>query len=264
MDFIKKHYEKIVLSAVLLGLVGALVFLPFLIDADRERMVQMRTVFTRNPRPLPDLDFSRQENVMERLKSSYDLDLSTTNKLFNPVEWQKDASGNLIKIVTGHEVGADAAVVTKITPLYFVVTLDSVQTNELGAIYIIGVERQAAAIPQLRHKRQHYVTSGEKNDDFTLITDGVKGDPDNPDELLLKLADTGEPVSVSKEKPFQRVDGYAADLRYDPEKKFFQGRRVGATLSFGGDDYLIVAIDQNGVILSAQSNQKKTTLRYAP
>jgi hypothetical protein len=31
MDFVKKHYEKILLSVVLLGLVGALVFLPFLI-----------------------------------------------------------------------------------------------------------------------------------------------------------------------------------------------------------------------------------------
>ena len=31
MDFVKKHYEKILLTVVLLGLVGALVFLPFMI-----------------------------------------------------------------------------------------------------------------------------------------------------------------------------------------------------------------------------------------
>ena len=43
MDFIKKHYEKILLSAVLLGLVGALVFLPFLIFNDRQRLEDIET-----------------------------------------------------------------------------------------------------------------------------------------------------------------------------------------------------------------------------
>jgi len=263
MEFLRKHYEKILLSAVLLGLVGALVFLPVLISNDRQNLDDMKNgIIGRKPRPLPELNMSRQDNVMERLDSPYVLDFSTTNKLFNPVQWQRDVSGNLIKIATGREVGADAAVVTKITPLDLIVSLDGVQTNELGAIYIIGVERQAAAALPMRYKRQHYVQVGEKNDVFTL--NKVVGDPSNPDQLILKLADTGETAVVSKDKPFERVDGYSADVRYDPEKKFFQGRRVGSVLSFGGEDYLIVAIDQNEVILSAQSNQKKTTLRYAP
>ena len=34
MDFIKKHYEKILLSAVLLGLVVLAVLLPFMISQD--------------------------------------------------------------------------------------------------------------------------------------------------------------------------------------------------------------------------------------
>jgi hypothetical protein len=53
-------------------------------------------------------------------------------------------------------------------------------------------------------------------------------------------------------------------LKYDPEKKTWQGQRVGASLKFAGDDYIIVAIDQNSVVLSARSNQKKTTLIYNP
>ncbi len=35
MDFIKKHYDKIILSAVLLGVVGFLVFLPFVISSEQ-------------------------------------------------------------------------------------------------------------------------------------------------------------------------------------------------------------------------------------
>jgi len=268
MNFIKKHYEKILLSVVLLGLVGALGFLPVLIDADRERTNHQPATILPPPRPLEALNMTRQNDLLERLTNSYQLDFSTTNKLFNPVEWKKDYSGNLIKIMTGHEVDANAAVVTKITPLDLVVTLDSVQTNDmgaLGAIYIIGVERQAAPTLLLQRKQQHYATKGEPVPGAFTITN-VVGDPANPDQLILRLADTGEKAVLSKDSAytFRRVDGYEADLKYDPGKKIFPGQRVGSVLPMGGEDYKIVAISQNEVILSAQSNQKKYTLRYAP
>jgi hypothetical protein len=35
-------------------------------------------------------------------------------------------------------------------------------------------------------------------------------------------------------------------------------------ISFAGGDYIVVAIDKDEVVLLNQSNQKKTTLRYAP
>jgi len=115
----------------------------------------------------------------------------------------------------------------------------------------------------MRRKIQRFVSLDDKKKDvFTLLE--VRGAPENPSELVLKLADTGETVSVSREKPFRRVDAYAADLKYDLERKNFPGRRIGAPLSFGGEDYIVVAIDADEVILSAQSNQKHTTLRYAP
>jgi hypothetical protein len=263
MDFVKKHYEKIILSVVLMGVVGFLVFLPFVISSDQQRQKEMGdAVISPKVTPLPPLDLTQQTNALERLMSPANFDFSTTNKLFNPVVWKKAANGDLIKITSGNEIGAGAAVVTKITPLYLVITLDQVITNELGARYVVGIENQAAPFPAMRHKRQHYISMGEKNDAFSLA--GVKGAPENPDQLILKLADTGETAVIAPGKPFQRADAYAADLKYDPEKKNFLGRRVGAAISFGGEDYIVVAIDADEVILSAQSNQKKTTLRYAP
>jgi len=41
MDFIKKNYEKIILSLVLLGVVGALIALPFVIQKDKDDMSAM-------------------------------------------------------------------------------------------------------------------------------------------------------------------------------------------------------------------------------
>ena len=264
MDFVKKHYEKIILCAVLLGVIGFLVFLPFVISHDHDDLTAMAETVT-SPRAtlLPSLDLTRQTNALARLLSPANFDFSTTNRLFNPVEWKRAANGDLIKIKSGNEVGAGAAVITKIAPLYLVITLDQVMTNELGVRYVVGIEHQAAPYAAMRHKQQRFVSLDDsKKDAFTLIQ--VKGAPENPDQLVLKLADTGETAVIAPGKPFQRVDAYSADLKYDPENKKFLNRRVGAPLSFGGEDYIVVAIDADEVILSAQSNQKKTTLRYAP
>jgi hypothetical protein len=269
MDFVKKHYEKILLTVVLLGLVGALVFLPFLIAKDQDEQRQISSMVL-NPKvlPLPALDMSRQTNVTGRLQSPYVLDFSETHKLFNPLQWQKTPSGIMIPVKSG-TIGPSAVVVTKTTPLYLIVTLDSIDTNSLPtnaqtARYVISVERQAAATPGQRGKRQHYVSPGEKIEAFKILE--AKGSLEDPAqlELVLQLADASGRVSLTRGTPYRRVDGYTADLKYDPEGKKWAGQRVGAALRFAGDDYIIVAINQDAVILSARSNQKKTTRPYSP
>ncbi len=263
MNFVKKHYEKILLGVVLLGLVGAVVFLPFLILHDRTVLNDTRMGIISHPvKPLPTLDLAEESSAIARLQLPYQLEFETTNRLFNPVEWERAVDGTLIKIESGNEVGPRAVVVTSITPLYFTLTLDSVETNEFGVRYIIGVERQAAQVPWQRAKRQHYASIGEKNDAFTITA--VKGPPANPTELVLQLTDSGETATVSKNKPFRRADGYMAGLKYSPERKSWQDQRVGDNLKFAGDDYIIVAINPREVVILAKSNQKKTALIYKP
>jgi hypothetical protein len=259
MDFLKKHYEKILLGFVLLGLVGAMVFLPFLILHDRNTLDQTRKgIISRPVKPLPPLDLTEESNAIQRLQSPYKLDFESTNRLFNPVEWQRTVDGTLIKVETGN-IGPDAVKITRITPLYFILTLDGVETN-FGVRYIIGVERQAAAISWQRAKRQHYASVGEKNDTFTITS--VQGPAAKPTQLTLQLTDSGETATIAPNKPFRRVDAYMADLKYNPEGKSWQDQRVGDDLKFAGDDYIIVAISKDQVVLSARSNQKKTTLTY--
>ena len=263
MDFVRKYYEKFLLGIVLLGLVGALVFLPYWIRRDRDVLDETRKGITSQAvKPLSPVDLMGQSNVIQRLQSPTKLDFETTNKLFNPVEWQKTKNGSLIKIESGKEVGPQAVVITQTTPLYLIITLDSVETNELGARYIMGVERQMTAKRWQRAKQQHYALVGDKNEAFTIIA--AKDQPDNSIQLILRLTDTGEQAILSKDKPFRRVDGYVVDLKYAPEGKSWQGQRVNDVLKFAGDDYIIVAIDKNEVVLSARSNQKKTALTYNP
>src|SRR5580693_7228019 len=97
MAFIKKHYEKILLGVMLFGLIGVLVFMIFYIAAEKSAMETESTqLVTPHPKPLPALDTAVEDNSILRLKSPYNLDFETTNKLLNPMEWQRNLDGTLI------------------------------------------------------------------------------------------------------------------------------------------------------------------------
>ncbi len=220
-------------------------------------------LFGTSVQPLANLDLTAKSDIIQRQANAYVLDLDTTNKLFNPGEWQKDSGWHNL-IPAKATTGSRFVVVTNITPLYTIINLDSVTTNELGARYVISVERQADKNPTKRHKQAHYISVGDRpNDAFGLVR--VNGqDPANPDSIDVKLTDTGDIVSIANNKPFKRIDGYTADFRYDLEKRVFHGRRTGDRVSFGGVDYVVGDVNQNELILIDQSNQKKTSLPFAP
>jgi hypothetical protein len=124
------------------------------------------------------------------------------------------------------------------------------------------VQKEAAASPSQRSKKETYSKIDEKSEVFALRK--VDGPADNPTKLTVQLNDTGDLAVVTKDQPFKRVDGYMADLKYDPEKQTWIGCRVGRPLHFNGEDYNVVAISQTEVVLSAKSNQKKWPIQFNP
>jgi hypothetical protein len=263
MDFIKKHYEKVLLGLVLVGLVVAAVFLLIMVSAERDSLEEARNNILKRPvKPLKELDLSHAEAVLANLQSPRSLDFSSTNKLFNPVRWKRTADGQLRKEQSGSEIEKQVEI-ARITQLYLRITLDDVRPSDSGTRYGIGIQQETAASPIQRRKRPAvYASKDDKKDAFTLSD--VKGPADDP-EVILTLSDSGEHISISKDKPFTRVDGHAADLNFGPEKRSFPNKRyVGigtlaeTTVSFGGVPYKIVAIGANEVILSAPSEKKYT------
>jgi hypothetical protein len=261
MDFIKKHYEKILLGVVLLGLAVAIAFLPFTIASERQKLDDLRMSLTHpKVKGLTNIDLSVPKLALQRVAAPVQVDFATTNKLFNPVPWQKAADGHLIKL-EDRNIGPKAVAVTKSVPLYLTLTLDQVTTAVDGSPkYVFGVQKDTAPTPAGRNKKQSYCKVGDKTDVFTLRE--VKGKPEDPSQAILVLNDTGDTVVLSKEQPFRRVDGYMADLVYKPENRTWPGKRVGNSIAFNNEDYNIVAITKNEVVLSAKSNQKKWTVTY--
>jgi len=259
MDFLKKHYEKILLGVVLVGLAIAVAVLPFFISSEQDKLHQITSgVLNPKVKPLTNLDMTLPEEALKRLATPAVIDFGPPNRLFNPMPWQKTPDG---KVIPGTKVGPTALVVTNVTPLELRLNLDSVSVSDSGSKYVIGIEKQAAAIAAQRGHKQALCTLNPptKNDTFTMVD--VKGKPEEPNQIIVELKDTGEKAVLSKDKPFRRIDGYMADLHYDIEKKSWTNRRVGSQVSFNGEDYNIVAINQNEVVLAAKVNGKKWTIR---
>lgn len=268
MDFIKKNYEKVLLGVVLLGLVIGAVFLLLMIPAEREGLQRMADDITKRPvKELPPLEVSRPLALIQRSGGPGCLDLTTTNKVFNPVQWQRKPDGSVIKVALGNEIGPEAVVVTKITPLYLTITLDSMENIGGTLYYVIVAQNEAAPKPADRGRKRFSAVPNVKKDIFIIRE--VRG-PADTEGLVLELTEGGERISLSKANPFRRVAGYMADFRYPPENKTWPNQRVGAGLPgtpqilIAAELYNVVAITKNEVVLSARSNNKKTPRPYTP
>jgi hypothetical protein len=273
MDFIKKNYEKVLLGLVLVGLVVAVGFLFVLVSKDKsEQEERTRQIFRQTIRELAPPDISPATNLLKRASMPVMVDFSSTNKLFNPALWLKGPQGPY-PVSTSSDL--QNLKVLKTTPLFLIITLDQVNASESGVRYGIGIEEQAASSPGKRTKRPFYVSIGEKkefgeNKDTFQITE-VRGPTNEPTELVLELSDSADPIVLSKEvkepkeKPYtyKRVEDYSADLKYAFQTSPFLNRRRGDKISIPqGEEYNIVAIKENEVVLSAKSNNKKTTIQY--
>jgi hypothetical protein len=260
MDFLKKHYEKIILGIVLVGLLGALGVLPFFISSEKEKLTALTTEVT-NPRPkaLTNLNVAPIEQALKRAAAPATIDFGPPNRLFNPMPWQKVSD----RIIPVDKIGPMRLAVTNIVALHLKLSLDSVRESESGPKYVIGMEDEAATLPSQRTKKQVVCTLNQssKSEPFTIVE--VKGKPEDPTQLVIEMKDTRERGIIAKDQPFKRVGGYMADMYYDLEKKPFTKRRVNSQppLSFSGEEYNIVAITQNEVVLAAKSNGKKWTIK---
>jgi hypothetical protein len=210
-------------------------------------------------KPLPPLETTLEDEALHRVATAYKLDFTSKHNLFNPVLWQKLPGDRLIKIVSGNELGAGALTITAINPLYLKLTYKSPTPTADG--YFVNIEDQGA--PAGKRSSHETIVGKDAKGDYNLL--GVKGPPEKPTELDLEVKETGENFALFTDHPYKQVDGYSVDLKYPPEAGWIRNnQRVGSILVFAGAQYNIVAITSSNVVVSAKSNDKKTTITFNP
>lgn len=252
-QFLKRHYEKIILCAVLLGLAAAAIVMGTKITAVKTEITDTTPPAPSHGRPPPSLNMSNDLEALRIVTNPPPVILSGDHNLFNPVTWKRKANGDLLKVL---QTGPDALTVSNITPLYTVIAFDHPASGASG-IYVMSVQEHSGS------KHSEYAKVGEKPKSGLYIIRGIKGAPDNPDDLILDIPDTGETnVLVSKDAPYKRVDGYTVDLWYGPESHPMPKQKVGDQIMLDNEPYKIIEITNDLIRVEDINNTKVTPVRW--
>jgi hypothetical protein len=261
MQFLKAHYEKIILSIVLMGLAAAAALMPMKVSQEREKEEARKAeLIGKKVIPFPTIDLSTNLAALDRLDKTEHLKLAGEHNLFNPVRWQRRPDGGIQK---GATTGLNAVKITNITPLKLKVFFDGVTGDPGNLRYVIAVVKET----ERPGKQPRTTTKGGSTTFFVL--DDIEGPPENPTavKLTLKKPDgtkEKDPIIVTPQQPYERVIAYSADLSYEPEQLVKKSLRVRDEITFGGETYNVVAITPNEVVLSAKSNKKQTPIEFKP
>lgn len=257
MDFLKKHYEKLILSVVLLVVAGAAFWLTQRVESVRTTLEeQLKLTVGMKKKALKPVDLSGDLAALKQVSEPSALDLSSKHNVFNPIRWIRGADG-----VPKPDPRRDLANSLKLlstSPLNLtVVYLGPTGTGDPYR-YQFSVTRDYEKKVSSRRPVTVSLTEGTKNEWFHLRE--VRGPKESAGEVVIELIEGNERASLSKDKPFARARGFQADLRF--EAKDFPARRVDDSLNLGGSQYKIVAIGKEELVVSAP-NGTRTTVKLS-
>jgi hypothetical protein len=257
-DLGRNHYEKIIMILALIG-VGAAVFYLYGASQEEKRklddLVQSKRVANvAGVQPVNLTNFWKAEAILD---APPPLKFTTPHNLFNPVKWQKKPDKTLLKIQNLKDIGPYALSIAALRPLYLTIALDRAAGNGYWMVVTNGTEN-----PRGRNYRINQFATLTSTNTKVFVLREVKSpeDPANT-EYVLELKDSAEKVTLTAAKPYQRVQGYEADLRYEVEGKTFDRIREGSQLRLSGENYNIVAIKPDEVLLSADSNDRRYSIK---
>src|SRR5438552_1809154 len=133
-QFCRQHYEKLILSFVLL-LLAATVF--YLYQASQEEKEKIRLIpigFERKSgKAIPPVSLAMFEATIREATNPPTLNYAGKHNLFNPVKWQQPRGGGpIVKVQTGKEVGVEALQIARVNPVYYTINFDRVATSGAG------------------------------------------------------------------------------------------------------------------------------------
>jgi hypothetical protein len=269
MEFLKSHYEKIILGVVLLLMAVGAVVLVLEVGSVQEELDK----FKKNPvggggKPPPPENFTNLVKVLQQAANPPTVEFTKVHKVFNPDTWYVDTNGNLI---AGTNVGVGRLVVQSITPMQLKLWFDSIGGTPGRETVRINVIREFAPTPQEQAKKSLTLSLTSTNIQNTLDTKSklqifareIGGTPENP-EVKLELIDPAKDpfnFTVSKTQGYTNVAEYVAFIIYPVESNFvWRAARKGQPMSFAGDTNIVVDITASNVVVRAVSNDKHTTI----
>jgi hypothetical protein len=266
MDFLKKHYEKLILTVVLAGLLGAAGWLLWQVNRVKAGTGPVEEV---PDRQAVKLDGEHYQRIIAGVTNAGGLVLeSPRHPVFNPWTWLLNTNDRTW--TQQKEIGPSKLLVTNQTPLHLIIdpvaSVSSDRTN-----LTLGLTREYLVGPTGK-RLPRSVSLGTTNrldgDAIRAVLKAVRN-PGGEVEMDVDLLVANEPPvlnqTLTKANPFKRLIGYEVDIVYPPvpaapiPKKL----RVGGTFVIDGETYKIIAITETELRVESSSG-KPTTVPIKP
>lgn len=274
MDSVKKigavlgsHYEKLILSVILLALLAAAGFLPFRVSQNRQTIQDAIDLPKKKAKKeMQAVDTSTVDDILKREKSAPILSLSGQHNLFNPLVWKKGKDGLLYK-VGGEEDGPGGLIVNAVRPLYLTIEFEGAMTSGDNIRYRFRVLDEAKAPKGAKARQVSAALNQAKKDDPFVVTKVVEGTPEDPTSVEFRFSDSNETVKLAKGAVFKRLSGYEGDLLHSklgakfPNVRQKQENKQPQVIRLGSHAYNIVAITKDAVTVESSTSKKRWTVR---
>ena len=266
MALAKQDFEKVLLVTVVLALALAVGLLYSFSGAEQVKAENVRREWsTRKTKQPPAVDIAHYRNALASAQNPPVVDLGLPHKLFNPVKWMRGPEGRFVVDRLGKSVGPEALKIESIRPLNR--TLRVVSASPEG--YLTEITFEASDRIADRKARQFTMKTDEKvrlsggtaRNPNQLWLKAVKGKAEDPDEFVFEITENKESIVVPKGQPSVRAEAYVADMNYPAENRQYKNLRRDSAIVFGGEEYKIVDISENEVVVSNRLNDKKTRLK---
>ena len=273
MEFLKNHYEKIVLSVVLLLMATAAVLLVLQVRSVEEELGAFRKVIVETGGQSVERPKTNPYTAILTKAQPPVVDLVQPHKVFNPERWLMDRTNGIL--ISGKDVGVGKLQLLEVQPMQLKLELVVSGSAERQS-YLVNITREYAqkTIDQRPTKRSVTLNSTNFVDAPSkqrfIVARAIEGPPDNP-TVTLDYQEPGkdlQKITLTKDKPFSAVVEYGVKMFYPVEKIAFPNplrkdvvwERKDSPLVFAGDTNIIVEITVSNVIVKAVSNDKTTTI----
>lgn len=271
MEFLKNHYEKLLLSVVLLALVGASAWLMVKAGKIRSNLEQTTQTITRQQNYPPNLKpRDSYESVIQVTSNPPVPDLTGEHRLLNPVRWVINAEGQMVAIRKAQDFGIENFQIQKIRPLEFTVRYESSSGTPDRPRFKIETTSNSAANDRDRRPKTQFLSLDRASREVpyystnvTLTVTSFTGDPLMPDSVSIRLGEEGsEVLTLTSQANYTHteVQGYEVDMIYPVENKTYSAMREGSYVIVDGEAYIIIAIRANQVVFVPRGKSNRITL----
>lgn len=264
MDFLKNHYEKVILGVVLLGVVIFAALLPGKIAATQADLeAKLKVPEAGPPKPARPVDLRQFESALRVNASPVPLVLSGEHNTLNPVRWRRIIPGQPPEPALGDNIEVKQYFnITAIRPLTNAVWFDSVSGTGTSMRYQFMTLNEASAQPAGRRATRRSVNPavGQKIQGVLTITE-IRGPVGDPNEIVVEMADDKQIVVLGRggrAQGFAKVVGHEADAFFQPTSKVFKGLRIGYPVLLGTEYWKVIAIVESSVTIENRIQKRET------